>query len=136
VPVPDEPVARLWHAATLLREHRGDGHIIALAADGIGGTEAHVLLALSEGMRPEEFGRIHHLPAAQLAAVVDGMRVRGLVDDSGWLSADGRATKARVEALTDDLAAPPYDGLAAAELDQLVADLEPITCALDAVGSR
>ncbi|MER6794397.1 SCO6745 family protein, partial [Amycolatopsis mediterranei] len=30
VPVPQEPVARLWHAATLLREHRGDGHTVAL----------------------------------------------------------------------------------------------------------
>ncbi len=50
LPVPEEPVARLWHAATLLREHRGDGHIAALVAAGIGGTEAHVLHALSEGI--------------------------------------------------------------------------------------
>jgi hypothetical protein len=42
--VPKEPVARLWHAATLLREHRGDGHNAALLAHGIGGTEAHVML--------------------------------------------------------------------------------------------
>src|SRR3954451_3488377 len=35
LPVPQEPVARLWHAATLLREHRGDGHIVALLAEGI-----------------------------------------------------------------------------------------------------
>ena len=45
--VPEEPVARLWHAATLLREHRGDGHNAALVAHGIGGTEAHVLMSLS-----------------------------------------------------------------------------------------
>ena len=43
--VPEEPVARLWHAATLLREHRGDGHNAALVAHRIGGTEAHVLMA-------------------------------------------------------------------------------------------
>ena len=59
--VPEEPVARLWHAATLLREHRGDGHNCALVAHGVGGTEAHVLLALSHGMRAEEFDRTHHL---------------------------------------------------------------------------
>ena len=46
LPVPDEPVARLSHAATLLREHRGDGHVAALVTEGIGGTEAHVLHAL------------------------------------------------------------------------------------------
>ena len=77
--VPEDPVARLWHAATLLREHRGDGHNAVLVAHGIGGTEAHVLLALSLGERPEEFSRTHHLPEAQLAAVVDGLRERGLV---------------------------------------------------------
>src|SRR5581483_5532120 len=59
--VPEEPVARLWHAATLLREHRGDGHNAALLAHGIGGTEAHVLMALSLGMKAEEFSRTQHL---------------------------------------------------------------------------
>lgn len=67
-------MARLWHAATPLREHRGDGHNCALIAHGIGGTEAHVLLALSYGMTAEEFSRTQHLPKARLAAVVDGLR--------------------------------------------------------------
>lgn len=136
LPTPDEPLARLWHAANLLREHRGDGHVAALVASGVGGTEAHVLHALSEGMPAERFGRVHHLPAAQLAAVVDGMRVRGLVDASGWLSEAGRETKERIESLTDDLAASPYRSLEPGELDQLVADLEPISAVLDAAGSR
>jgi hypothetical protein len=136
LPVPEEPVARLWHAATLLREHRGDGHVAALVAEGIGGTEAHVLHALAEGIPAPKFGRVHHLPPARLAAVVDGMRARGLIETSGWLSDDGRATKERIESLTDDLAAPPYDSLEPRELDQLVADLEPITATLDAAGSR
>jgi hypothetical protein len=136
LPVPDEPVARLWHAATLLREHRGDGHNAALVAEGIGGTQAHVLHALSEGMPAEEFGRVHHLPAAQLAAVVDGMRARGLIEASGWLSDAGRECKERIESLTDDLAAPAYDSLTPSRLDKLIANLKPITAALDAAGSR
>ena len=135
VPVPEDPVARLWHAATLLREHRGDGHVTALVAEGVGGTECHVLHALSEGMRAEEFGRVSHLPRAQLAAVVDGMRARGLVDASGWLSDAGRETKERVEALTDQLAAPAYDVLEPDELGELAAELEPIAARLDAAGS-
>jgi hypothetical protein len=136
LPVPEEPVARLWHAATLLREHRGDGHIAALVTAGIGGTEAHVLHALSEGIPPEKFGRVHHLPAHRLAAVVDGMRVRGLIDGSGSLSDAGRETKERIESITDDLAAAAYSSLEPSERDQLIADLEPITAALDAAGSR
>lgn len=129
LPVPTGPVARLWHAATLLREHRGDGHNAALVAHGIGGTEAHVLLALSLGMRPEEFGRVHHLPRAQLAAVVDGLRARGLVDAAGGFTDAGRQAKERIEALTDELAAPAYDVLSSEELDALIADLEPIAAA-------
>jgi hypothetical protein len=136
LPVPEQPVARLWHAATLLREHRGDGHNAVLVAEGIGGTEAHVLHALSEGMPAEKFGRVHHLPAAQLAAVVDEMRARGLIDASGRLSDVGRETKERIESRTDALAAPAYDALDPSELDRLITDLEPVTAALDAAGSR
>ncbi|GIJ46214.1 hypothetical protein Val02_31000 [Virgisporangium aliadipatigenens] len=136
LPVPREPVARLWHAATLLREHRGDGHVAALVAAGIGGTESHVLHALWEGVPPETFGRIHHLPADRLAAVVAGMRGRGLVDGSGGLSAAGRRTKARIESITDDLAAAPYASLGPNDRARLIADLTPVAARLDAAGSR
>ena len=136
LPLPTEPLARLWHGANLLREHRGDGHVAALLTVGIGGTEAHVLHALSEGMPTEKFGRVSHLPHAQLAAVVDGMRARGLIDADGWLTAAGRQTKERVETLTDELAAPAYDILEPEELDQLVEDLEPLAAVLIAAGSQ
>jgi hypothetical protein len=130
ISIPDEVVARLFHAASLLREHRGDGHIAALMVEGVGRLEAHVLYALHMGMPAKKFGRIHHLPAAQLAAVIDGMRDRGLIGDDGWLSERGRAVKQRVEALTDDLAAKPYESLAPGELDELTATLEPLATRL------
>src|SRR3954447_3884691 len=131
LPVPEEPVARLWHAANMLREHRGDGHIVALLSEQVGGLEAHVLSALDMGIHPaESFGRIHHLPAARLGALMAGLRDRGLVDDDGHLTDVGRATKARIEALTDALAEAPYDGLARSELDELVTTLGPISTRL------
>src|SRR6188472_4356454 len=130
LPIPDEVVARLFHAASLLREHRGDGHIVALMSEGVGRLEAHVLFALAMDMPAEKFGRIHHLPAAQLAAVIDGMRARDLIGDDGWLSEHGRAVKRRVEELTDDLAAKPYEVLEPAELDELMTTLEPLAARL------
>ena len=130
IAVPAEVVARMFHAASLLREHRGDGHIAALMIEAVGRLEAHVLLALDMGMPAEKFGRIHHLPRAQIAAVIDGMRARGLIGDDGWLSERGRAVKQRVEALTDELAAPPYDVLAPGELDELMTTLEPLAALL------
>ena len=108
----------------------GDGHIAALMTEGAGGLEAHVLLALGMDMQAEKSGRIHHLRAAQLAAVIDGMRDRGLIGDDGWLSEPGRAVRQRVEALTDDLAARPYQSLEPDELDELMATLEPLATLL------
>ncbi|MEZ0579051.1 MarR family transcriptional regulator [Nocardioides sp. MH1] len=127
LPLPTEPWALLWHAANMLREHRGDGHVVALVSERIGGLEAHVLSALDMGIHPpESFGRIHHLPATLLAEVMGGLRDRGLVDTEGRLTPEGRATKDRIEALTDALAEAPYDGLTPAELDELVTLLEPL----------
>lgn len=135
--VPSDPVARLWHSATMLREHRGDGHIAALVGARIGGTQAHVLSALDMGIHPaESFGRIHHLPRKRLAAVMDRLRERGLIDADGHFTDAGRETKQRIETLTDELAAPPYDALTPAELDELMTELEPITARLVATGSQ
>ena len=95
-----------------------------------------MLHALFLGIPAEKFGRVHHLPAVRLTAVIEGMRARGLIAASGWLTEAGRQKKERIESLTDELAAPPYDRLSAIELEQLIADLEPITATLDAAGSR
>ena len=135
IPIPDDVVTRLFHAASLLREHRGDGHIAALMIEGVGRLEAHVLLALAMDMPAEQFGRIHHLPAEQLAAVIDGMRARGLIGEDGWLSDQGRAVNQRVESLTDDLAAKPYELLVPSELEELIANLEPLALLLLAAES-
>lgn len=137
LPVPTDPVARLWHAANMLREHRGDGHIAALVTEGIGGLEAHVLSALDAGIHPaESFGRIHHLPKPVLADLMAGLRDRGLVGEDGWFTESGRATKDRIEALTDELAEAPYQALGEEPLAELVALLEPIATRLRATGSR
>lgn len=134
--MPEEPLALLWHAANMLREHRGDGHIAALVCERIGGTEAHVLSALAMGVYPaESFGRIHHLPPAHLATVMEGLRDRGLLDASGRFTDAGRATKDRIESLTDALAEAPYVDLEPRELAELIAQLEPISRRLAATGS-
>ncbi|MFZ2015678.1 MAG: MarR family transcriptional regulator [Nocardioides sp.] len=136
LPVPEEPVARLWHAANMLREHRGDGHIAALVAEQVGGIEAHVLSALDMGIYPaDSFGRIHHLPKTYLAEVMNGLRDRGLLDANGRFTDAGRATKDRIESLTDALAEAPYDGLEPPEVDELISVLEPVSGRLEATGS-
>jgi hypothetical protein len=54
LPVPDAPHLAFWHAATLLREHRGDGHLAALVTAGLDGLEALVThTATGRGMAPK-----------------------------------------------------------------------------------
>lgn len=125
--VPDDPVERLFHAASLLREHRGDGHIAALMVENIGGVESHVMFALEMGLPAERFGRLHHLPGTQIAGVIDGLRHRGLVGDDGWLTDEGHAVKQRIEDRTDELAAGPYATLEPDQLAELVESLRPLT---------
>jgi hypothetical protein len=43
LPWPDEPLAELWHASTVLRELRGDGHVLAQVAVGLDGLSTMVL---------------------------------------------------------------------------------------------
>jgi hypothetical protein len=126
LPLPQGPLARLFHAASLLREHRGDGHVAALMTEKIGGLEAHVLLALDLGIPARTFGRIHHLPSALLTDLVDKMKARGLIQDEATFTPAGRQAKDRVEALTDTLAVVPYEVLEPAELDELMTALEPL----------
>jgi hypothetical protein len=103
---------------------------------GIGGTESHVLHALADGMPAEEFGRVSHLPRAQLAGVVEAMRARGLIGADGWLTLSGREIKQQVEMRTDQLAAPAYDSLEHDELDELIEHLQPLAAVLVAAGSQ
>ena len=43
LPLREDPAGRLWQAATVLREHRGDGHFAAMATADIDGCEVLVL---------------------------------------------------------------------------------------------
>jgi hypothetical protein len=66
----------------------------------------------------------------------DGLRTRGLLDADGRFTDAGRATKDRIEALTDTLAEAPYDSLEPLEVEELIALLEPISARLEATGSQ
>lgn len=134
LPVPDEPVARLWHAATLLREHRGDGHVAALTAAGVGGRASHVLHALATGTPAGVYATARGLDDDEWATVLAGLRERGLVGEDGGLSAAGRALKDGVEEVTDDLAATALEVLGDDDLAELLSALAPLRAAVVAAG--
>ncbi len=105
---PTVPHLMLWHAATVLREHRGDGHVAVLVNEGISGLDAHVLAAASGQSDRENLQTNRRWSAQDWDESVEGLRGRGLLDRAGELSKRGRSLKVRIEAATDRLAAGPY----------------------------
>nr|WP_308121263.1 hypothetical protein [Actinoplanes bogorensis] len=111
LPWPEPPHLVLWHAQTLLREFRGDGHVAALLAAGIGGTEA-LVLHVASGDMDERFLRVSRGWRREAwATAAEGLRERGLLDAEGGLTDAGRALRAEVEAATDRMADPAYDAI-------------------------
>lgn len=125
LPMPRDAVDRLWHAATVLREHRGDGHVAAWVAAGLDGCETLVLrsgidlprteLQPHRGWSDDQWQAAHHRLVAR-----------------GWLAPDGTATsKGRrahraVEEATDRAAARPWQALEPAAVDRLRRLLAPL----------
>ncbi len=105
---PEEPLLVLWHGATLLREHRGDGHVAALLHSGLSGLEALVThTAMGRGFTPEAAKATRGWSEQEWADGAQALADRGLIDDAG-LTADGTELRARLEVHTDALSADPW----------------------------
>ncbi|MEH3128613.1 MAG: hypothetical protein PGN27_01470 [Mycolicibacterium neoaurum] len=124
---PEEPLARLWHAATLLREHRGDGHIAVLQVLGISGRESNVLHAAAGRVPVEMIKRSRDYDDALWQEQVDRLADRGLLDGTGALTDAGRDLKSEIEDATDRLALSAFDVLGDTDLDVLFRTLTPLT---------
>lgn len=111
LPWPTDPLGRLWHAATLLREHRGDGHLASLLRHGLTGLEALVThTATGRGFTEPAARATRGWSAEEWAAAVAALADRGLLDDAG-LTDDGEAQRRSIEAETDALSAAPFTHL-------------------------
>jgi hypothetical protein len=126
LPVPTDPIAALWHATTLLREHRGDGHIAVLAAAGVSGRESTVLHCAAGTVPADYMRQTRHYDDAEWRACEQSLASRGLLADDGSLTAAGRDLKNHIEASTDALSLRAFDGLRDAEVETLLAALTPI----------
>lgn len=124
LPVGEYPLARLWQAATTLREHRGDGHVAALVAAGLDPVET-LAWRVAVDMSPQNLlGRGWSEEQWRAAA--------GRLAERGWLTPDGEATDhgraafQAVEDATDLAAARPWQVLGADRTERLRELLEPI----------
>ncbi len=123
----EDPVERLWQNCTTLREHRGDGHVATLAAAGIDGCEAHLLIAAERGWSPEVFFDNRGWSVEEQHDARTRLADRGLLVDSK-LTPSGTALRSQVEATTDSHAGEPFErALTAARRDHLLNELSHIS---------
>jgi hypothetical protein len=114
LPVPEEPHLAYFHAATLLREHRGDGHLAVLMSAGLDGLEAVVThTATGKGMTPKWIFTTRGWSQEDWDAAVGRLRERGLLGGDGRLTERGVALREEIEAETDRLDRAPYEHLGA-----------------------
>jgi hypothetical protein len=110
LPWPDEPHLILWQAISVLREHRGDGHIAALQTAGLDPCEALVSFA-AIGAAPAETFASRGWSREEWSAARDRLAARGWVDAAGQATGRGRAGRDEVEWRTDRLADEPWRAL-------------------------
>ncbi|HYH47971.1 MAG TPA: hypothetical protein VEG38_00350 [Acidimicrobiia bacterium] len=134
LPWPDEPHLVLWHACTMLREHRGDGHVAALTAAGLDGCEAHVTVTGTGAVPRETLQSNRKWSDEDWAAAEERLRSRGLLDGSGALTDAGRALREAVEVSTDNAAEGPWRALGAERSERLLELLTPMARAINAAG--
>src|ERR1700739_1706662 len=100
LPAPDDALARLWQAATVLREHRGDGHFAALLSAGIDGCEA-VVLRCAVDLRREDMQPVRGWTDEQWDDARSRLADRGWISPDGEISSAGRGAHGRGEEGTD-----------------------------------
>jgi hypothetical protein len=117
---PDEPLAALWHGVNLLREFRGDGHIVALMSEGISGVESILLqAAFSTRISLAFLQRSRAWDEAAIQAGQKQLAERDLLRD-GTLTDKGRVVRERIEEITDRLDTAPFENLGAEASQQLI----------------
>ncbi|MES2095064.1 MAG: hypothetical protein V4531_14830 [Actinomycetota bacterium] len=130
LPVETDPYRRLWQAASTLREHRGEGHVIALVEQEIPGLSS-IILRSAVDIDATAIRSARGWTEDQWTAEVEELRSRGLLTDRGVISAQGTAALDRTEGLTNRLAGGPWRGLADEEIVDIARVLRPIVTACE-----
>lgn len=130
LPWPDEPHLVLWHAQTLLREFRGDGHIAALTVEGLDGCEALVTHAAAGDVSADILRATRQRTGDDWLAAEERLRERGWIDPDLAFTDLGRERRDWIESRTDELAAAPYDAIGVEGCDRLRELGRPISKAM------
>jgi len=120
VPRPSDPVAALWLAATVLREHRGDGHVLAGVASGLRGLDATLTMVATGAVTRAMMQPARGWTDEEWSASARRLQARGLLDSGGRLTKTGGALRRDLEDLTDRLAAGPVERLGSTGVERAI----------------
>lgn len=127
---PESPHLVLWHAQTVLRESRGDGHVAALITAGLDPAEALVIFVIDAELDADWVRQRRGWSEQEWTAAVERLQTRGLLDPDGALTADGVELRAWVEQRTDEGAAPSWHALGTQRAERLVELMAPLVRAI------
>lgn len=127
---PDEPHLVLWHALTLMREHRGDSHNLALAAAEVDGVQSHVLMAVRGIGNRASILPIRGWTEDEWDAGERHLGDRGWLTPHGTITDAGRAGRRAIETHTSVLALAPCRRLGVDGLAKLGELLRPYSAAV------
>jgi hypothetical protein len=126
LPWPTAPHLAMWQATTILRESRGDGHVAALVAGGLDPCETLVLFAADRGIEPAYMRQARGWTEDEWGAAAARLAERGLLDNAGAATDEGRELRGWVERRTDAAAAQPWMALGMGSTERLATLLTPL----------
>ena len=135
LPWPEPAHLVLWHAISLLREFRGDGHVACLLVEGLDGCEALVVHGASGEVAPSVLQTSRAWPDDEWAAAHERLAARGWIDETGGLTPLGAEVRQRVEDRTDALALAPWQVLGDAGCERLRELVRPLSRTIVASGT-
>jgi len=97
---PGSPIGDFWRAADLVREHRGDSHIVAWVSHGLDPIEATLTTELWWRLPLKSYVATRGWSPEQIDGAVDQLRDRGLMEGDAFTQA-GENLRAEIELCTD-----------------------------------
>ena len=135
LPWPTEPHLVLWHAVSLLREFRGDGHIAALVDAELGGLDALLFHAASGEVPRAALQTTRGWSDQAWHSARERLAASGMLESDGAFAARGAALRQHIEDRTDALALAPWSTLGAEGCDELRSLVRPLSQAIVASGT-
>lgn len=134
LPEPDDDIGRIWHAATVLREYRGDCHVAVLTSAGLDGATANAL-AVAAGLAGDQQRSMRGWTEDEWAAAISRLATRGWVDAEGMITETGRAARQQIEDTTDRVCTAGIDREATGRMITIEEPLLALARAVEASGA-